>query len=95
MGPIDPGAGSYSVPPTPLEKIKNLFFDFQNSDSLSRYAKPLSPVLHISYIMAVIRPTTRGGKRGHLVRVKSNTRFVPSDYPGNDPRTKAKKRGRW
>jgi hypothetical protein len=32
---------------------------------------------------------TRGGKKGHIVHVAANTRFVPSEYQGKDPRTKA------
>jgi len=38
------------------------------------------------------REVTRGGIKGHLVHVEANTRFVPSQYPGKDPRTKAHNR---
>jgi len=32
---------------------------------------------------------TRDGKKGHMVRVAANVRFVPAEYKGTDPRTKA------
>lgn len=42
--------------------------------------------------MTIVRAATRNGVKGHIVRVKSNERFVRDKYPGNDPRTIAKKR---
>jgi hypothetical protein len=40
------------------------------------------------------REVIRGGVRGHIVHVEANERFVPHKYPGKDPRTIAKRRGR-
>ena len=45
--------------------------------------------------MSIIRPAVRGGVKGHIVKVSANERFVPGDYPGTDPRTKAKRRKNW
>jgi hypothetical protein len=40
--------------------------------------------------MTIERSATRNGKPGHIVRVAASERFVPAEYPGKDPRTKAK-----
>lgn len=42
--------------------------------------------------MTIVRPATRGGVKGHLVKVQASERFVADHYPGKDPRTKAKHR---
>lgn len=39
--------------------------------------------------MTIVRPATRDGKKGHIVRVEASERFVPDKYTGKDPRTKA------
>jgi hypothetical protein len=39
------------------------------------------------------KPVTRGGQQGHIVKVAASERFVPSTYPGKDPRTKAAHKG--
>ncbi len=44
--------------------------------------------------MTVKRAATREGVSGHIVTVDKSERFVPNHYPGKDPRTVAKKRGR-
>jgi len=41
--------------------------------------------------MTIVRPATRHGKKGHIVKVTTNKRFVPEHYPGKDPRTKARR----
>ena len=40
--------------------------------------------------MTIERSATRNGKPGHIVHVAASERWVPADYTGKDPRTKAK-----
>ena len=35
------------------------------------------------------REVTRGGQKGHMVEVSAYKKFVKSEYPGTDPRTRA------
>jgi hypothetical protein len=35
------------------------------------------------------RTVTRDGVKGTIVNVRASQRFVPEEYPGDDPRTKA------
>lgn len=44
--------------------------------------------------MTLGRATTKDGKPGHIVHVAASERFVPADYPGKDPRTRAKHKSR-
>ena len=44
--------------------------------------------------MTIVRPATKNGVKGHIVKVEASQRFVPDTYPGKDPRTKAARKGR-
>lgn len=61
------------------------------------YLSFLQKLYHLAilfFFMAQGPVVVRKGVRGHIVTVAASERFVPENYTGKDPRTKARHRKR-